>query len=151
MTHIHSKDQNINNRFALLTWSCCCFDWKTSKKFLPRLFEASTLKLELDRIERKSYKLTSCIIVHRQLLRKVAAGLKVSHDFPHILLVTAIKLFIVPLLFTLTGSPSSPPMRAAGRRQLIQLFHRRLPCQVPSSYSFPPYLTLFPFPKFMFS
>ena len=49
------------------------------------------MKLELDRIERKSYKLTSCIIVHRQLLRKVAAGLKVSHDFPHILLVTPIK------------------------------------------------------------
>ena len=104
------------------------------------------MKLELDRIERKSYKLTSCIIVHRQLLRKVAAGLKVSHDFPHILQSS---LFIVPLLFTLTGSPSSPPMRAAGRRQLIQLFHRRLPCQVPSSW--PPYLTLFPFPKFMFS
>ena len=78
-------------RFALLTWSCCCFDWKTSRKFLPWLLEASTLKLELNRIERKSYKLTSCIIVHRQLLRKVAAGLNVSHDFPHILLVTPIK------------------------------------------------------------
>lgn len=50
------------------------------------------MKLELHRIERKSYNLTSCIIVHRQLLRKVASGLKVSHDFfPHILLVTAIK------------------------------------------------------------
>ena len=49
------------------------------------------MKLELNRIERKSYKLTSCIIVHRQLLRKVTAGLNVSHDFPHILLVTAIK------------------------------------------------------------
>ena len=50
------------------------------------------MKLELDRIERKGYKITSyIIIVHRQLLQKVAAGLNVSHNFPHILLVTAIK------------------------------------------------------------
>ena len=107
------------------------------------------MKLELDRIERKSYKLTSCIIVHRQLYERLQQGSKFHMIFLTSFWSLQSSLFIVPLLFTLTGSPSSPPMRAAGRRQLIQLFHRRLPCQVPSSW--PPYLTLFPFTKFRFS
>ena len=40
-------------------------------------------------------------------------------------------LFIVPLLFTLTGSPSSPPMRAAGRRQLISFSTGASPARSP--------------------
>ena len=107
------------------------------------------MKLELDRIERKSYKLTSCIIVHRQFYERLQQGSKFHMIFLTSFWSLQSSLFVVPLLFTLTGSPSSPPMRAAGRRQLIQLFHRRLPCQVPSSW--PPYLTLFPFTKFRFS
>ena len=108
------------------------------------------MKLELDRIERKSYKLIASLFTDNFYER-----LQQGSTF-HMIFLTSLwslpsSLFIVPLLFTLTGSPSSPPMRAAGRRQLIQLFHRRLPCQVPLSYSYTPYLTLFPFPKFMFS
>ena len=136
-------------RFALLTWSCCCFDWKTSRKFLPWLLEASTLKLELNRIERKSYKLTSCIIFHRQLLRKVAAGLNVSHDFPHILLVTPIKFVYCATAVHSHWQPLLPSHEGRRSSSADSAFPPAPPLPGPLVLANLPHTFLFP--KFRFS
>ena len=110
------------------------------------------MKLELDRIERKGYKITSyIIIVHRQLLQKVAAGLNVSHNFPHILLVTAIKFVYCATAVHSHWQPLLPSHEGRRSSSADSAFPPAppFPCQVPSSW--PPYLTLFPFTKFMFS